>query len=178
MNGYERLKGNADDMRSVPVRQPDAWTGEWTLWLVVAAMGVHFMEEHALNFNGWAAQMLHAPVTPEDFHLTNAGVGLYCVASAVIGWRAPAIALSGAAIGIINAIGFHTGTSLFFQAYTPGTATSVLLFLPAGVVAYRAAGRDGVLTRRVWMLSLGIGLLWHAYMGGVFAIKYFWPLYP
>lgn len=178
MNGYGKLKGNADDIRSVAGRQPGAWTGEWTLWLVVAVMGAHFMEEHALNFNGWAAQMLHAPVTPEDFHLTNAGVIMYCVACAVIGWRAPAIALSGAGIGVINALGFHTGTSLFFQAYTPGTATSVLLFLPVGVAVYRAAARDGVLTRRVWMLSLGIALLWHAFMGAVFAIKYFRPLYP
>ncbi|MEO8074840.1 MAG: HXXEE domain-containing protein [Acidobacteriota bacterium] len=178
MNEYDRLRGNADDIRSTPGRQPPAWTGEWTLWLVVAAMGAHFLEEFALNFNGWALQMLHAPVSSEDFHLTNAAVAMYCIGCAAIGWRSPSIALSGAGIGVVNAIGFHTGSSLLFLAYTPGTTTSVLLFLPTAVVVYRAARKDGVLTRRALLVSLGVGVLWHLFMGGVFAIKYFAPLYP
>jgi hypothetical protein len=178
MNGYAK-SGKADDMRWGGERQPlRGGTGEWTLWLIVAVIGVHIVEEHALNFNGWAARTLHAPVTAEDFHLTNAGVILYCLACAVIGWRAPAIALSSAAVVLLNAIGFHAATSVLVHAYSPGTATALLLFVPAGVAAYRAASRDGVLTRRAIVLSFGIALLWHAFLGTVFAIKYFSPLYP
>jgi hypothetical protein len=177
MNGY--VKGETpDDMRSARERQPSAaLSGEWTLWLIVAAVGVHIIEEHALNFNAWALQALHAPVTPQDFHLTNAGVILYCVACAIIGWRAPAIALSSAGLVLVNSLGFHLAASLLVRAYSPGTTTSILLFVPAGLAAYRAAARDRVLTRRVWMLSLGIALLWHIFMGTVYAIKYFRPLY-
>jgi hypothetical protein len=178
-------------MRSAPERQLSApgtstrnrnvpsapRTGEWTLWLIVAVVGVHIIEEHALNFNGWAAQALHAPVTAQDFHLTNAGVILYCVACAAIGWRAPAIALSSAGLVLMNAVGFHLAASIFVRAYSPGTATSLLLFVPAGIAAYSAADHDGVLDRRVLMLSFTIALLWHAFLGAVFAIKYFWPLY-
>jgi hypothetical protein len=178
MNEYAK-SGKADDMRSGGERQPRrGGTGEWTLWLIVAVIGVHVVEEHALNFTGWAARALHAPVTAEDFHLTNAGIILYCVACAVIGWRAPAIALSGAAIVLLNAIGFHGATSILVRAYSPGTATALLLFVPAGIAAYRAAARDGVLTHRAIVLSFGIALLWHAFLGTVFAIKYFSPLYP
>ncbi|MEP7116725.1 MAG: HXXEE domain-containing protein [Acidobacteriota bacterium] len=169
---------NADDMRSASRRQPPADAGSWTLWLVVAAIGVHIIEEHALNFNGWAARQLHAPITPEDFHVTNAGVILYSIACAVIGWRAPAIALSGAALVFVNALGFHLLSSLLVGAYSPGTATAMALFVPAAVVAYRAAARDGVLTARVAWLSLGIAVMWHAFMGAVYAFKYFAPLYP
>jgi hypothetical protein len=177
MNEY--VKGeNAHDMRSPADGQPPArGSGAWTLWLVVAAVGVHIIEEHALNFNGWAARALHAPVTAEDFHLTNAGVILYGIACAVIGWRAPAIALSSAALVLVNSIGFHLGASLLLGAYSPGTTTSVLLFVPSGIAAYRAAARDGVLTRRVVVLSFAIAVLWHAFMGTVYAIKYFRPLY-
>ena len=166
-------------MRSASGRQPPAaGTGEWTLWLIVGAIGVHIIEEHALNFTGWAARTLHTPLTSEDFHLTNSGVILYSIACAVVGWRVPAIALSSAALVFLNALGFHLLSSLLLRAYSPGTVTSVALFVPAAVVAYRAAARDGVLTARVVWTSIGIAVTWHAYMAAVYAIKYFAPLYP
>lgn len=165
-------------MRSRSGRQPPSvHAGAWTLWLIVGAIGVHIIEEHALNFNGWAARTLHVPLTSEDFHLTNAGVILYSIACAVVGWRAPAIALSSAALVFINALGFHLLSSLLLRAYSPGTTTSVALFVPAAIAAYRAAARDGVLTPRVVWLSAGIALMWHAYMAAVYAMKYFAPLY-
>ncbi len=164
-------------MRSTSGRQPPAAGGSWTLWLIVAAIGVHIIEEHALNFSGWAAQTLHAPVSAEDFHLTNAGVVLYTVACAVIGWRAPTIALSSAGLVLVNALGFHLASSIVTGMYSPGTTTAVLLFVPAALAAYRAAARDGVLTRRVVLLSLGIAVFWHVFLGGVYAIKYFRPFY-
>lgn len=172
------MSGADDDMRSVSTGQQSAGGGAWTLWLTVAAIGVHIVEEHALNFNGWALRELHAPVTSEDFHLTNAGVILYSIACAIVGWRAPAIALSSAALVFVNALGFHLITSLVVGAYSPGTTTAVLLFVPAAVVAYRAAARDGVLSARVIWLSLGMAVTWHALLATVYSIKYFAPLYP
>jgi len=165
-------------MRSASGGQHSAGGGAWTLWLTVAAVGVHIIEEHALNFNGWALRALHAPISAEDFHLTNAGVILYAIACAVIGWRAPAIALSSAALVFVNALGFHLLSSLVVGAYSPGTATAVVLFVPAAIAAYRAAARDGVLSSRVIWISLAIAVMWHALMATVYAIKYFAPLYP
>lgn len=148
----------------------------WTLWLVVGAIGVHIIEEFALDFVGWA-RTLRVPLTSEDFHLANAGVTLYAMASAAIGWRAPAIALSTAALVALNAVGFHLGSSILSGSYSPGTATALALFLPSAGAAYAGAWRDGLLTRRVAVVSVLAGLAWHGFLGGVFYIKYFAPLY-
>jgi hypothetical protein len=149
----------------------------WVLWAIVAAIGVHIVEEYALNFTGWSRSALSVPLTWEDFHLVNAGVTLFAVACAVIAWRAPAFSLSSPALVILNAAGFHGGSSLL-AGYSPGTWTALLLFLPLGGYAYVAAARDGVLTRRVVLLSAAGGALWHLFLAAVFYVKYFAPLYP
>lgn len=107
----------------------------------------------------------------------NAGVSLYAVACAVVAWRAPALSLSSAALVILNAAGFHLGSSILVGAYSPGTMTALVLFIPSGLLAYIGAARDGMLTRRVVILSVALGLLWHVFLGGVFYVKYFAPLY-
>jgi hypothetical protein len=149
----------------------------WPLWCVVAAVGAHIVEEYALNFVGWANIAMHAPITWEDFHLVNFGVIVYCIACAVVGQRSPAFALSSAALVILNAVGFHGGASVMTGAYSPGTASALILFVPSGLAAYAAASRAGLLSAQTWIVSAGIGLLWHAFLAGVFAIKYFAPLY-
>lgn len=148
----------------------------WTPWLVVGAIGAHIIEEYALNFVGWA-HTLGVPLTPEDFHLANAGVTLYAMACAAIGWRAPALALSGPALVALNAVGFHLGASVISGSYSPGTLSALALFVPSAGAAYAGAWRDGVLSTRAAVLSIAAGLAWHAFLGGVFYIRYFAPLY-
>jgi hypothetical protein len=143
----------------------------------VAAIGVHVVEEYALHFTGWAHRVLAVPLSWQDFHLVNAAVTVYAVACAVIGWRLPSFSLSVAALVVINAVGFHLGASVVSGLYSPGTASALLLFVPLGLYAYVAAARDGVLTRRVLILSVAGGVAWHAFLAAVFAIRYFAPLY-
>ena len=168
------MKG--DDSDWVHARQPQAGRG-WSLWLVTAAVGAHIIEEYALNFVGWAHAALGAPITWEDFHLVNAAVILYCIACAVINWRIPAVALSAAALVVLNAVGFHFGVSLLRWSYSPGTVSALALFVPTGLLAYYEAWTAGALSRRAVVVSIAIGLAWHAFLAGVFAIKYFAPLY-
>ncbi|MEO8521043.1 MAG: HXXEE domain-containing protein [Acidobacteriota bacterium] len=165
------------DTTAAIARRPASWRHEWTNWLIVAAIGVHIVEEYALNFNGWA-RAIGVPLTAEDFHLANAGVTLYAVGCAAIGWRLPSVALSSAALVALNAAGFHLGASIVTGSYSPGTATALALFLPAAAGVYAGAWRDGVLTRGAIAVSLVIGLGWHVFLGGVFYVKYFSPLYP
>ena len=150
----------------------------WVLWAVVAAVGVHVIEEYALNFIGWAALALRTPLTWQDFHLVNAGVTVYGIACAAVGWRVPSFSLSTAALVVLNAVGFHGGSSILTGQYSPGTLTALLLFLPVGIGAYVAAYRDGILTTRVLVISVAGGVFWHVFLGTTFAIKYFAPLYP
>lgn len=158
------------------MQQDRRQTYGWALWLVVGAIGVHIIEEYALNFVGWA-HTLAVPLTSEDFHLANAGVTLYAIGCAVIGWRAPALALSSPALVGLNAVGFHLGASILTGSYSPGTATALALFVPSAWFAFSGARRDGLLTRRVAVVAILTGLGWHAFLGGVFYIKYFAPLY-
>lgn len=166
------------DITSAPAQSRDrlGTRYEWTTWLIVAAIGVHFIEEYALSFIGWA-HTLGVPLTSEDFHLVNACVTLYAIGGAAIGWRAPWLPLSSAALVALNAVGFHLGASILTASYSPGTVTAIVLFLPAAAASYVGARRDGVLTGPVVAISAGVGLAWHALLGGLFYVKYFAPLY-
>lgn len=148
------------------------------LWAIVAAIGIHVVEEYAVNFIGWSHRSMRVPLTWQDFHLVNACVTLYAIAAAIVGWRVPSFALSPAALVVLNATGFHLGASLLTADYSPGTATALLLFVPLGLSAYAAAARDGVLNARVVVLSALGGVFWHGFLGVTFYIKYFRPLYP
>ncbi len=152
--------------------------GDWTLWAIVATIAVHITEEYALNFPAWSARALATPVTWEDFHLVNFGVIVYAIACAAVGWRMPALGLSAASLVIVNAIGFHLGFTIATGLYSPGTVSAVVLFVPSGFLAYALAWRAGVLTRRALLWSAAIGVLWHLFLGGVFYVKYFSPIYP
>jgi Protein of unknown function with HXXEE motif len=146
------------------------------LWAIVAAIGVHIIEEYAMNFPGWTARFFSMPITPEDFHLVNACVSLYAIACASVGWRLPAFSLSIAGLVGLNGV-FHAGASVVAGGYSPGAVTGAVLFLPLAVLTYRSAVRAGVASTRVFVISLSGGMFWHAFLGGIFYIKYFHPLY-
>jgi hypothetical protein len=147
------------------------------LWVVVAAIGVHIIEEYALNFPGWTARFFSMPISSEDFHLVNASVSLYAIACAVAGWRLPAFSLS--IVGLVGLNGlFHAGASVIVGGYSPGAVTGAVLFVPLALISYSAAARAGVLSTRVLAISLLGGVFWHAFLGAVFYVKYFAPVYP
>lgn len=133
-------------------------------------MGVHFIEEYALDFTGWVAASFSMPLNWQDFHLVNASITAYAIGCAAVGWRHPGFSLSLAALVGANGL-FHLGGSLVL-GYSPGAWTGSLLFLPLAALAYVDAMRAGVLSRRALALSAALGLLWHLYLGIVFYIKY------
>lgn len=136
---------------------------EYTLWFVVMAICLHILEEYTLNFVGWAEVALGANVEWEVFHLVNASLLGFAIAGAMIGWRVPALSLIMPAMIGINAL-FHISLTLIQWRISPGTGTSFLLFLPATTWAYYAAYRDGVLTRRAVLISVGAGIFITLYL--------------
>lgn len=131
-------------------------THEFTLWVVVMVLGLHFLEEFALDLRTWLQAVLLVPVTWEQFHLVNASVTLIAIGGAVIGWRRPDLSLVMPAILIVNALLFHLAFTIIWRSYSPGTASALLLFVPAGLWCFIGAQRDGVLTRRaVWVAAGG-----------------------
>src|ERR1043165_1958747 len=129
---------------------------EYTLWVVLMAVSLHILEEYTLNFVGWAEVALGVSVSWEIFHLVNASLVVFGIAGAMVGWRVPGISLIMPAIVGINAL-FHLSMTLLQWRISPGTGTSVLLFIPAVSWAYYGAYRDGVLTKRALFVSIGAG---------------------
>jgi hypothetical protein len=139
---------------------------EFTLWVVIIALGLHFLEEYGLDLRSWLEYGLAVPVTWEQCHLVNVAVTLFAIGGAVVGWRVPEISLIMPAVVIFNALGFHLGFSILWQRYSPGTASALLLFVPAGLWAFVGASRDGVLSRRAIVCAIVGALGFHLYLLG------------
>jgi hypothetical protein len=140
---------------------------EYTLWLVVMAASLHILEEFTLNFVGWARVALGLTVSWEQFHLVNASLIVFGIAAAMIGWRVPEVSLMSPAMIAVNAVLFHIPLSLIQWRLSPGTVTSVVFFIPVSAWAYYGAYRDGVLTRRALLVSLGGGIFISVYLAAL-----------
>jgi hypothetical protein len=137
---------------------------EFTLWIVVMALGPHFLEEFALDLRAWLQLVLGVPATWEQFHLINAIVTLLAVGGALVGWRRPEVSLLMPAVLLVNAVAFHLGFSVIWWRYSPGTVSALLVFVPAGWWAFEGARRDGVLTVRAVAIASGGAVALHLYL--------------
>ena len=137
---------------------------EFTLWVVVMVLGLHFLEEFALDLRSWLQYVFAVQVTWEQCHLVNVAVTLVAVGGACVGWRRPDVALVMPAILIVNALGFHLAFSLFTRTYSPGTVSALVFFVPAGAWAFVGAHRDGVLTRRATGVATACAVGIHLYL--------------
>lgn len=136
---------------------------DWVLWTLVAASALHVVEEHALGWQGWAAEALgqRLGVLPTwmDFWPTNGFLIVFGVAAAAVGWRAPGFSLALAAGLLINALFFHVLPSVIARRPNPGLFTGVALYIPIGVWCYALAADDGVLDASTAVLSVALGAL-------------------
>jgi hypothetical protein len=130
------------------------------LWLATAAYGVHILEEFSLNWRDWARAVIGLPVEWADFYIVNSLVIVLGIASANLATAAPALALSFAALMLINAVFFHILPVIKTRGrFSPGVFTAVVLFLPIGVACFAVADRAGVLTTAAVVVSFVIGAL-------------------
>src|SRR5881398_1283459 len=86
--------------------QPREATREYILWVMLASAGFHIAEETLLDFVSFASAAGYR-CSWHEFDLINLAYVVAGVASAAIGWRAPALSLSYPALLLINAV-FHT----------------------------------------------------------------------
>lgn len=133
------------------------------MWLVVAALGLHLLEEFALDVNSWIARVVPIQPLASEFYAVNGAYVIFGVASAAIGWRMPAVALMTPSLCIVNALFMHILGTVVTGDYSPGLLTSVVLFLPVSLWAFWMAHRDGVLTWRVIVVAAVGGTLLHLY---------------
>ncbi len=150
---------------------------EFVLWLMLFAYGLHVLEEHMLDWLNWARFTFKLPFSPADFYVTNSGVVVAGVCSAMVGWRLPEISLAFPALALINAVFFHIGPTVLQRRFSPGLLTAVVLFVPVGAWAYAGAYLDGVLSARAAVVSALSGALLMAYPFVLFKIRSRLPSY-
>jgi len=141
----------------------EATTHAFVLWLMLFAYALHILEEHTLNWLGWARSTLRLDLNWTDFYVTNAVVVVSGICTAIIGWRLPEVSLTFPALALVNALLFHIGPTLVRRRFSPGTITAVLLFLPVGIWSYYGAYLDGALTIQIGVVSALGGAVLMAY---------------
>jgi hypothetical protein len=129
------------------------------LWVVVAVIGLHMLEEFGLDVTTWAGSLVPFRLLASEFYVLNFAYLTFAVASAMVGWRLPAFSLATPATCLVNVGFMHVLGTLLSGRFSPGLLTGVVLFLPASGYAFWAARRDGVLTRRVVLLAFTGGTL-------------------
>lgn len=146
----------------------------WLAWLATAAYLLHQFEEHGIDARGLPysfraslcgqfgfADAATCPI-PEGF-ITTVNVPLVWLAgpaSALLGRRWPAIALSYFGVPAVNGI-VHIGSAVATGRYNPGLVTAALLFLPLSLWAFRIALRRSDLGWRAVAATVCGGIAAH-----------------
>lgn len=133
-------------------------------WLAMAAYSIHILEEFVLDWRNWARGVIGLPVDWDDFHVTNAVVVALGIAQAMLAPALPLAPLIFASLMLINAIFFHVLPVIWTKGrFSPGVATAVVLFLPAGAAIWWRAAADGTLDAGTIILAITGGALLMAY---------------
>ena len=138
-------------------------THAFVLWLMLFAYALHILEEHTLDWLGWARSTLKLELSWADFYVTNAIVVVAGICTAMMGWQLPEVSLMFPALALVNALLFHIGPTLVQRRFSPGTISAVLLFLPVGIWSYYGAYLDGALTIQIGVVSAIGGAVLMAY---------------
>jgi hypothetical protein len=127
-------------------------------WLGMAAYAAHILEEYTLDWRGWARGVLGLPVEWNDFYVTNCIVIALGIAQAMLAPTLPLAALAYAGLELINGILMHVVPFIRTKGrFSPGLITSVLFFIPLGIVTYRTALITNQATVATEVIALLIG---------------------
>ncbi len=133
-------------------------------WLAMLAYAIHILEEFMLDWRNWARAVVKLPVEWDDFYVTNAAVVALGIGQAMLAPTLPLIPLIFAALMLINAVFFHIMPMILTKGrYSPGVATAVVLFFPAGIAVWHRAWLDGTLDATTAVLAIGGGAALMAY---------------
>jgi hypothetical protein len=136
------------------------------VWLVPPAFALHVGEE-APGFTRWVNRHIRRDYRQADFVRINAaGMAMTLAATALVSrWPArPLVFAYFTAIVCQQAAnaGFHAGTTAAYRAYSPGLATSILLYMPLWRVLSRSASRERLLSQRAGHAAAALAALLHA----------------
>lgn len=128
-------------------------------WILTAAYAGHILEEYVLDWRKWAQETSKLKLEWTEFFVANFAVIILGICCSVIGFDCPVFSFMFVGLAATNALFAHIGTTIIKRKFSPGTITSILLFIPVCAWAYIAAGEKGILTYSFLLITLGGGLL-------------------
>jgi len=130
--------------------------------LFAVALTVHNVEE-AIWLPAFGRETGARDIDPTDFRVAVAifTLGAYAICASSLAWRSPVLVCALAGLGATMALnGFlpHLAATIRFRRYAPGTATGLVLDLPAGVALVVSLEAAGWVSRPVlwWALPVSV----------------------
>ena len=129
------------------------------LWILTAAYAGHILEEYTLDWRNWAQEISKLKLEWTEFFVANFAVIVLGICCSVVGFDCPFFSYMFVGLAATNALFAHIGTTIIKRKFSPGTITSILLFIPVCTWAYIVANEKGLLTFSFLLITLGGGLL-------------------
>jgi hypothetical protein len=112
--------------------------------LLPVALATHIAEEWFAGFTDWARVTINIDIDAAQFLTVNLiGLVLFTIVSAIayLDARSAWIGVSLTALFCVNAA-LHAGLSIATGAYSPGTISGLLLYVPLSVIIFRWAAMN------------------------------------
>ena len=134
-------------------------------WLLPVSIFFHQLEEYFGDFPLWYSNLLNAQLSNQDFLVIN-GVGLFIFTVWALSYYFSKNNLILAALGTLVFVNgwTHLLLSIFTYAYSPGTITSVVLFIPLGFIIFRKILPQLRMGEKIMAIAIGIIVLFVASM--------------
>lgn len=128
-------------------------------WALTVAYAAHILEEYVLDWKSWAEKTSGLKMRWSEFFVANFAVIILGICCANVGYDCPVFAFLFVGLALANAIFAHIGTTIIKRSFSPGIITSIILFIPICIWAYKLAYDRNVLTMPFLLISISGGLL-------------------
>lgn len=126
--------------------------------LIPLTIFLHQLEEYFGQFPNWFSNLMNAQLSNQDFIVINS-VGLFVFTLFSLSYffnKKNTILVSLGTLVFVNGV-THITLSVFTYSYSPGVITSIILFLPLGILIFkRILPKLNPLEK---IISIGIGII-------------------
>ncbi len=130
------------------------------VWLAVGAYALHIVEEHVLDWFGWARKTMNLNMEWDTYVTVEAAFLVLGVVAAMSASAMPMVGLGFIVLLVINVTVFHLlPMAMAGGRFSPGTIAGVLLFYPIGGLALTSGSATA--TNLSWAVVIGAAvILW------------------
>ena len=143
------------------------------------AYAFHVLEE-SFGFPQWVSKNFTITFTTSQFRRNNLLFFAISIFIALIVYKLPRkfmvfIFLSWVAGLFFHNALFHIGTTVYFQNYSPGLISSIIIYVPLSLIYYKLVSSEGVLTKFEIIFSFILGGIIHYFF--IFIDLFSWNLF-